>query len=347
MDTLTANQRKPQYYPNMDLMRYVLSFAVIIAHINELAGFSIPFPISSFEAVGSFFALSGFLMYPNYIRHNNFLKYTRQRARRILPPYIFIVVAAALLLAGVSSLPASEYFTSSGFFGYLGANLTFLNWLHPDLPGVFQGSGYALPVVNGSLWTMKVEWCLYFSVPIFVFLLRKIKRSSGISLSIAVIIISIIYRLVFTSLYETSGNEIFKILSRQIFGQLSYFYCGMLIYFLKDFFTRNLAWMLLAGVALVCLARLSMPCNIILNPFGITMIVMALSLLPYDLKFLRHRYNVSYEMYLFHFPIIQLSVFWGMNVRNVWVELPFVVTATVLLSFLVHYAVNRRRKKSA
>lgn len=208
------------YYPVMNLVRYLLSLAVIIAHINELIGSNLPFPISSYEAVGGFFALSRFLMYPNYLRHNNFKSYTLQRARRILPPYIFIVVLAAFSLSLISNLPFRKYFLSSDFYAYLAANLSFLNWLHPTLPGVFDGMPFKIPAVNASLWTMKVEWCLYFSVPIFIYILSHVKWIGRQSLAIAVILLSISYCMIFNCLYETSGKEIFNILSRQVFGQL-------------------------------------------------------------------------------------------------------------------------------
>lgn len=331
----------------MDMVRYILALAVIVAHTNEMAGYHLPFFISSFEAVGGFFALSGFLMYPNYMRHNNFFGYLRQRARRIMPPYIFIVLLAAIFLVVASSLSASEYFTSKGFWAYLGANLSFLNWLHPDLPGVFQGPEYHSSAVNGSLWTMKIEWCLYFSVPLFILLLKHLKRMSNFSLVITVIIISISYRVLFTFLYLKQGGEFYNILSRQLMGQFSYFYCGMLVYFIKDFFKRNLFWMALGGLALLLLSRLTLFCSIILNPLGITMLVMAISLMPYTFPAFHHRHNVSYEMYLFHFPIIQFGVFLGINHSSVWTAYLYILGGTILLSAAVHWGIEKMMKKSA
>ncbi len=192
-------------------MRYVLSIAVIIAHVDYLTGYSLPFPFSSFEAVGGFFAISGFLMYPNYVRHGDALKYTRQRARRILPPYLFIVIACAFGFSLISELPFSKYFRSEGVAAYLGANISFLNWLHPDLPGVFEGEPYVTQAVNGSLWTMKVEWCLYFSVPIFIWVSSFFKRMSYHWKTLIVIFISIAYRQIFSYLYLSPRKQIYDI----------------------------------------------------------------------------------------------------------------------------------------
>lgn len=329
------------YYPNMDLLRYILALAVIIAHTNELAGFNVPFPITSFDAVGGFFALSGFLMYPSFMKHRNLKKYTLSRARRILPPYFFIVIACAILLACVSTLSAKGYYLSAGFWEYLAANLSFLNWLHPELPGVFQGSEYVGAAVNGSLWTMKVEWCLYFSVPVFVWILSKVRMRKE-TLAIAVIILSILYRLFFSYLYYSTEKQIFNILSRQIFGQLCYFYCGMLVYFFLDRCKRHNLLLGLVGLVCYLISRLDGNLQIVLSPIGLSMLIMSICFLPYDLKLLRHRNNLSYDMYLFHFPLIQLSIYFGINKLGVWGEFSFVLISTILLSFIVNRLLENR-----
>lgn len=341
-DTSHASSHSRVYYPNMDLMRYVLSIAVIIAHVDFLTGYGIPFPFSSFEGVGGFFAISGFLMYPNYIRHGNTWRYTRQRARRILPPYIFIVVACTLGLSLISDLSLKEYFQSGGVFSYLAANLTFLNWLHPELPGVFQGNEYVTPVINGSLWTMKVEWCLYFSVPCFIWLLTAVKRIPRHYMALAVIVLSIIYRLAFSYMYSLTGNVIYEILCRQVFGQLAFFYAGMLIFFIKDFFTDHIWAFLLGGLLLrAIIPYTSGEIEIILQPFAISIIVLSLSLLPYDFGKLAHRNNISYEMYLFHFPVIQLGISLGITSAGETAFWIYTFAATALLSLLVHIGVER------
>lgn len=334
--SLNISLPRKAYYPNMDLMRYLLALAVVVGHINYLTGSRIPFVISSVDAVGGFFALSGFLMYPNYMRHRNVLKYAIQRARRIIPPYVFIVLVAAIGLCAVSSLSMSEYYFSGGFWKYLAANLSFLNWLHPSLPGVFGGSRFVDSAVNGSLWTMKVEWCLYFSLPIFVWILSKLHRLDLRWASSGVILISIAYRLLFTHLFNVTGNDLYGILARQVFGQLAYFYCGMFIYFIKDkFCNRLLSWVIL-GLILYILSGFGDVFHILLNPFAMTILVMAGSLIPRDIAILRHRNNVSYEIYLFHWPVIQLSVWMGISCCAVWVEATFVICFTVVLSLIAH-----------
>ena len=223
----------------MDLVRYILSISVVIAHCNIILGTSIYWPVSSGIAVEGFFALSGYLMYGSYMKRNNWFSFVRSRARRIVPPYIKIVVAAALGFSLVSTLTVAEYFSPPGFWKYLGANLLFLNFLHPTLPGCFEGNN--VTAVNGSLWTIKVEWALYLTIPLFFFLLRKAK---GKSASIACIftaigLFSLVYKELMEYLYMTTGKELFHILARQFVAQLYVFYAGVGFAHYADFVSKH------------------------------------------------------------------------------------------------------------
>lgn len=78
---------------NMGMVRYLLAFAVVVAHFNGLVGADIRFPFTSYTAVGGFFALSGFLIYGSYLRRRNLRAYIVSRMVRLLPAYFFIVLS--------------------------------------------------------------------------------------------------------------------------------------------------------------------------------------------------------------------------------------------------------------
>jgi peptidoglycan/LPS O-acetylase OafA/YrhL len=158
----------------MGVVRYYLALSVVMAHFSTLTGVEVWWPTSSYDAVGGFFALSGFLVYGSYLRAPSLKTFIANRARRILPAYSFIILLCAFGLVGLSTLPAAEYFTSWHWWRYLLSNLTFLNFLCPDLPGVFSGN--EMTAVNGSLWTLKVEWMLYLTVPLVAWLIAKLRR---------------------------------------------------------------------------------------------------------------------------------------------------------------------------
>lgn len=322
------------YYPNMDLIRYLLALAVVIAHYTYLTGHEIPFIMSSFEAVGGFFALSGFLVYNGYEKRPSLRRYILSRVKRILPSYISVVVIFWLLLSIVSNLSVWNYFSDITTWKYLIANLCFVNWMQPTLPGIFDEGIFLDNSVNGSLWTMKVEWCLYLSVPLVVLIIRRLIRNRDFVV-IAVIISSMIYRLVFLSLFNITGNEIYNILGRQIFGQLSYFYVGVLIFYYRGWLEKNLWLLIVVSGGLMLLSRIDAITQVLVAPFGVSGMVIGISLIKNSPSMLRHNNNLSYLIYLCHWPIIQIGVLCGFSGLSTWLGITIVIVECVLFSWIV------------
>ena len=67
----------------MGMVRYILALAVIVHHFNVIFGTNYWLPVSSYHAVGGFFALSGFLVYGSYRRSPSLVYYTKKRAQDI------------------------------------------------------------------------------------------------------------------------------------------------------------------------------------------------------------------------------------------------------------------------
>ena len=147
-----------------------MSFAVLVAHFSEITGIRYSFFMGSVDAVRGFFILSGFLVFYSFMKKPNLRHYIDRRARRILPPYLFIVTLCWTLGFLVSEFPVKEYFMSTQLWKYVVANYSFLNFIEPSLPGCFGGES-----VNSSLWTMKVEILLYTTVPIVYYLMKKFR----------------------------------------------------------------------------------------------------------------------------------------------------------------------------
>ena len=74
--------------------------------------------------------------------------------------------------AGVGSGIAAAFVAT--IYGVGAANLIFLNFVHPTLPGVFEGN--QLSEVNGALWTLKIEVMFYAAVPLLAWAFRKLGR---------------------------------------------------------------------------------------------------------------------------------------------------------------------------
>lgn len=328
----------------MGFVRYILAISVVIAHFNIIFGTDYSFIISSYDAVGGFFALSGFLLYGSFLRNNSIKNYIKNRARRIIPPYFFIVLSCAFLLVFVSTLDFKDYFFNIEWIKYLLSNLAFLNFLQPDLPGVFQSS--PLPAVNGSLWTMKVEIMLYCSIPIVLFVANwiyvKVRPHKSLILFIFIYIVSLIYRITFLVLYESTEKEIYEILGRQFFGQLNYFYSGVFIYFAFFKIKRLIRYVFPIALVLYIL-RSYLPYYLVLSyqPFVTAILVLGLSFFKGRISVFNNN-NVSYDIYLFHFPIIHLF-FQYKDFFHVGNDIIFVLTciAILVLSFFSWFIIEK------
>lgn len=330
----------------MGLVRYYLAFSVVVAHFNEIFQTDFFFPTSSYHAVGGFFALSGFLIYRSFERDQSTKSFILRRVKRICPPYFFIILLAAFGLVAVSSLSAQEYFSSPGWAKYLISNLLFLNFVHPDLPGVFED--LQIHAVNGSLWTLKVEWALYLSVPIIFLVISRFKRkwdyrTASLVIFVIIYLFSCAYRFFLFRQYELTGNEIYSILSRQFLGQFMYFYSGVAIYFLYNAFMR--CRFLLMAVSLV--GVLFIPeghwLEFLVAPVFISILTIGCSMFKGAAKIF-NRNNISYDIYLFHFPILQVFCQYKDSMSEIPSLLILVLAgiAILLLSYFSWFVIERR-----
>ena len=326
----------------MAFVRYILSFCVLIAHTATLASVDLPLKSYSFVAVGGFFALSGFLLFGSFQRRPSIKYYFNKRARRILPPYFLVVIACAILMVMVSSLSVKEYYTSIGFWEYLGANLSFLNFLHPSLPGVFEGSEFYQPAVNGSLWTMKGEWICYISVPLLFFLIKREKRPKLIITS--VIIICLILKLSFIFLGDLTDKQIFYTLEKQFSSIFIFFFTGAFINLVYDEFLKYKWYILVVAIIIIAFnGYYESFYYLFLRPFVLASLVIWFSQVGRWGYFMKNHEDLSYDIYLFHFPVIQLAVLWGLpDKMSPFLLLLTVAFTTTVLSCISWYLVGKR-----
>lgn len=347
--TTDLKQREPLdkglRFDNMDLVRYFLSVTVIVAHFNEIFSTSISWPIDSGTAVGVFFGLSGFLVYRSYLRHPDLRTYVRGRMRRILPSYWFIVLACAVGLCLVSTLSLKDYFSSGTFWEYTFSNIFFLNFLQPDLPGVFADN--INTCVNGSLWTLKVEWTLYLSIPLFFWLLRRL-RCRVTPFVVGIVLLSVAYKEAMEWAFRSTGNPLYHVLSYQFAGQLIYFYAGVLLYHhLNRVENHKVTLLLVALLFCSCLAldTTSLAAATLVDvffPAGSVLFFLILSITPSLGQWISRLGNCSYEMYLFHFPLMQLASAYKVDEH---IGKPLLFVLLLLLIFLISYLFNKTIQK--
>ena len=322
---------------NMNCVRYYLCLCILMNHYNVLSESTLPSLPRIFGGVGSFFAISGFLMFSSYEKHNNLKGYFVRRAKRIFPPYVFIVLLAAVGLSAVSTLSPGDYFTNADLYKYLVSNLCFLNFLQPDLPGVFE-SNY-IQAINGSLWTMKGEVICYILVPVVFYLLKKNPQYRSFFLSF--IMLACFGTYMFFTLHDDGEGGMMEIVAKQ-FRVFSFFFAGALINVHLQKFLKY-KWIVLAIVlALMGLAELNPYLHLSLRPFTDSMLVIWCSMVGTWGVWASHTDSLSYDIYLFHYPIIQLLLATGVVAGvGLFAGLLIVCALSVLLAIFSWNLIDR------
>jgi peptidoglycan/LPS O-acetylase OafA/YrhL len=329
---------------NFDLLRVLFATTVLFVHAYTLSGSLTLRPLatilSSEIAVKSFFVVSGFLIFMSYENTSNIGSYFSKRVRRIYPAYFTVVMLCAMLGAFFTQVSMGDYF-SVAWLKYIFANLLFLNFIHPDLLGLFSTN--PMNAVNGALWTLKIEVMFYLCVPLFVFMMHKFGRWQVL---ISLYAASLCYRGLVEAWGGATGSLIYQELLRQLPGQLVYFIAGAALYYNLDRFRLHWRWLL--GLAiLILLVRHQLPVSW-LEPMALGIVVIyAACIFPWLGNFGKYG-DFSYGVYIVHFPVLQVLIQYGLFKYSPVIG---VVTAAVLvlsISYLSWHFVEKRflRKSS-
>jgi len=301
---------------NFDIVRLALASIVVLVHCYDLSivpqlAFLVHW-LNARIAVEGFFAISGFLIFASYDRCKSIWEYTQNRAWRILPGYWLSTLFCLAIAFSMHSFHVGKF---------LVANLTFANFIQPNIPGVFTNNP-GNDAMNGALWTIKIELMFYVAVPFIVWVCRRTNRDVVLW---TLFVLSVIFRTVYASQEK---------LSIQLPGQLSFFMIGAIVYYHLAWFKRHGIW-LMAGAA-VCYVGHVYTGWFFLRPAAIAGLTMgACHLLPHIEGPTRWG-DFSYGTYILHYPIIQLVVAAGFFQMSPWLALVgtvLVVTCAAGLSW--------------
>lgn len=275
-----------------------------------------------------FFFFAGYLITNSAKKAKSAKRYFVARSMRIFPALIVVVLGCMFVLGPlVSTYNAKEYFTNPLFFKY------FLNiFLIPqhDLPGVFQNNVY-LPTVNGSLWTLPVEFLCYV-LCFIAYKMGLLKKKKSIYMSIVVTIGSVG---VLVLAHITQSAILVSVLLPCLL-----FYMGMLFQIYSENIIINIKVAIIClvlWVVFICLGAMLLgmvlffPYILIYLVFGIKMNMQTIGAIG----------EYSYGIYLLGFPIQQLFVFLGDSYRSVYVNAGVSVVIAFVISIFVLHKIER------
>lgn len=331
--TPQPSQAKISRINNFDLLRLVLASLVFFYHAYVLtADDSLKLLKNLFQplwelAVPGFFVISGFLIFMSYENSESLKSYGIKRARRILPAYFFVVIFCAIAGVLVSTLPWNEYFGQT-WLKYLICNLTFLNFLQPSLPGVFENNPL-YSAVDGSLWTIKIEVMFYLAVPLLAILFNRSHRLAAI---VILYVLSYLYFEGLTALASHTGNGMFIELAKQLPGQLSFFLSGALIYYYFDFFKQHSKVLVISAVALHIVSS-AFDFSFFM-PATLAIIILYLAFFTPPINVLTRHGDFSYGIYIYHYPIIQLLIALGLFQFSPYLAFAVAAVAVIISAVL-------------
>ncbi len=153
---------------NFDFVRLMAASFVLFSHMYALMGKSEP-ELATDHSLGNiglliFFSISGYLVTLSWLSDPNPFRFLARRVLRIWPALVVIVMISAFILAPVfGEKPLAELIVSREFFRFL-SNLTFV----PPYKGLDAFASLPLREVNGSLWTIPIEFLCYIVTAVIV-----------------------------------------------------------------------------------------------------------------------------------------------------------------------------------
>ena len=328
---------------NFDLIR--LAAALQVALIHAVANLGIAAPgghlralADLFPGVPIFFFISGFLISKSFEKNSVVREYVLNRFLRIYPglTVCFLVSVASVWLTGYF---ARVDVSLAAMLLWASAQLSIAQFYNPEFMRLY-GAG----VLDGSTWTIAVELQFYVLVPLMYGLLRWQERSrrrfnlllGGLILGFMIANQGFMHAAAFHSRpfwYKLAGVSF-----------APWFYMFLIgVFFQRNFevLRRWLAGRFILVFVVYCAIGL-IASNVFRWGFGNTLnplLFIALSVLTFSAAFsantlsdrLLRRNDVSYGVYIYHEPVINLLLATGLGAR--WASFPIAIALTIGLSY--------------
>lgn len=321
---------------NFDFLRFLFAAIVIFSHSFALCGVGKSEPLSVLSggqtytaeiAVDGFFVISGFLITASWRRRPQWSEYLQKRVLRIYPGFLVVCLLCAFLVGPIGAVSPPAYFQQFQIGSFL-RHLVLLDKL--TLPPTFS-QNFAPNEVNGSLWTIKIEFEFYLITALLGTFGLFRRRVLVLAFAAACLLLETAVSLPFVSvtLPDTLTSHL---------RFLTYFLAGMACFLYRDKIAYNRAGVAAAVVVLGIGAAT--------HAFGAVMALPVVYLLlaaAFSPTVRLHRFaqtqDISYGLYLYAWPIQQLLVQHFDGLHNPWslflTALPLTALAATLSWHLI------------
>lgn len=313
---------------NFDLIRLAAAFQV--AGLHTLFHFNVGewswWYIQLLPGVPVFFFVSGFLVFPSLQRSASLGQFFWNRALRIYPALWACFFATMVWVLWIGVLPLSEVNTKA-FFDFARSQVTF--WQYEGLVAL---QGFGTGNVNGSLWTITVELQFYLLAPVLALIVKQHKamwffvivalawantqlnslpHTSPITTAVHVSFLPWFYMFAFGAWLSTRPDIVAKIL-------------------------RLPFWVLMPALFVVQITLYKFgygySANTLSPPVFVLMAFLILKLAytkPDLAKRLLNGNDISYGVYIYHMPVVNTFLYFGLVERFRWVALALLATLSL------------------
>ena len=285
--------------------------------------------------VAGFFAISGFLLLASS-RRLNARKFLTHRFFRLFPGLWACLIVTAFILVPFanyfSKFESSMYFfkLENSSFSYVVFNSALLV-LQDSIGTVFEQNPYPI-AVNGSLWTLAPEFICYIGLLIVATFSRRNRKLQFVLISLALILSSVAWQY-----SQESQIEFLSQILNPLSGLVIAFCTGSLFAIfieIKPFRPRLLP--IVFGLVVWVVAGVNSPVSIIV--ISLLLISLGMSLDGPRVTRIGKKVDLSYGVYLYHFPIIQTVLATTMISWTPLLAFTVLPFFTLLISGLIAFA---------
>lgn len=147
---------------SIGFLRLVLASLVVLSHAFVLRGLTPPGHMFAKLAVSGFFFLSGMLITQSYLHSNSLKDYLWRRTLRIFPGFWGCLFFSAFVVTPIAMWLQHKPFPIGAAAGYVGHGLPMVGG-RISVGDVFAQNPVG-NVMNGSLWTLPLEYFCYLVV---------------------------------------------------------------------------------------------------------------------------------------------------------------------------------------
>ncbi|MEO7911592.1 MAG: acyltransferase [Roseiflexaceae bacterium] len=290
---------------NFDALRFFLATLVVFSHsfaLTNVAGFE---PLNWLtsettylgeQAVNAFFIISGYLITASWMRSPHLLSYFQKRVLRIYPGFIVVSLICLLIVGPIGAANIGHYFQELSLPGSA-INIVLLNKL--ENPAVFSYLPFP-DQLNGSLWTIKIEFECYILVALLGLAGILRRRRAIVGLFILCLLLNAALTVPSLAAMLPLLQKLARAQSHFQFG--AHFLAGTLFYLYRDSIPVSRRFLAVAAVGLLAAALAQILS--VLTPFFTTYILFYLA---FSSRLKLHNFakhgDLSYGIYLYGWPV--------------------------------------------